>query len=178
MSRTNPFKKKRRAASRTLLMYSEGLEDEIFLKHIRALYSRDSGVGVKIRNGKGGHPADVIINAANEPGDYDRRIVILDNDFPEADMRLARQEAEKRNIMLLENTPCLEAVLLAILNDGKSYADKQSPWCKKEFESKHLDSKKRTDVREYEKIFSKIKLDGVRPKVPELDKIISLMEGK
>lgn len=178
MSRTNPFKKKHRAASRTLLMYGEGLEDEIFLKHIRSLYSRDSGVGVKIRNGKGGHPVDVIINAANEPGDYDQKIVILDNDFPEADMRLARQEAEKRNIILLENTPCLEALLLAILNDGKSYADKQSLWCKKEFESKHLDSKKRTDIREYEKLFSKIKLDAVRSKIPELNMIISLMEGK
>jgi len=178
MSRTNPLKKKRRAASRTLLMYGEGLEDEIFLKHVRALYSRDSGVGVTIRNGKGGNPADIVINAANQPGEFSQRIVMLDNDASEADMNLARQEAKKRNITLLENTPCLEAILLAILNGGKSYADKQSPWCKREFESKHLDSKKRTDVREYEKLFPKATLDAVRSKVPELDKIISLMEGK
>ncbi len=159
-------------------MYGEGLEDEVFLKHLRSLYSRDSGVRVTIRNGKGGHPADVVINAANQPGQFSQRIVMLDNDMSEADMNMARQEAEKRNIALIENKPCLEAILLAILNGGKSYADKKSPWCKKEFESKYLDSKKRTDIREYEKLFPKAALDAVRSKVPELDKIISLMEGK
>jgi hypothetical protein len=159
-------------------MYGEGLEDEAFLKYLRGLYSQNSGVGVKIRNGKGGNPIGVVINAANEPGDYDRRIVILDNDALEADMNLARHEAQKRNIKLLENTPCLESVLLAILNDGKSYADKQSPWCKKEFESKYLDSKKRTEIREYENIFPKILLDTIRSKVLELNRIILIMEGK
>ncbi|MDE2188431.1 MAG: hypothetical protein KGJ35_01740 [Patescibacteria group bacterium] len=178
MSRTNPLKKKRRAASRTLLMYGEGFEDETFLKYLKRLYSRDSGVGVTIRNGKGGHPADVVINAANQPGEFSQRIVILDNDASEADMNLARQEAKKRNITLLENTPCLEALLLAILNDGKSYADKQSAWCKKEFESNHLDSKKRTEIREYEKIFPQTLLNTVRPKIPGLNEIILLMEGK
>ena len=54
MSRSDPDKKKRRAASQTLLMYGEGLGEEVFLKYLRGLYARDSGVAVTIRNGKGG----------------------------------------------------------------------------------------------------------------------------
>ena len=178
MSRTNPYKKKVRAASRTLLMYSEGLEDEVFLKYLRSIYSQNSGVSVKIRNGKGGDPASVVVNASNEPGDYDHRVVVLDNDVSEESMTSARQEAKKRNIELVENTPCLEAVLLTILNKGKSYADKKSAECKKEFESTYLDSKERTDTREYEKVFPKNILDDRRGEVAILNRLLILMEGK
>ncbi len=178
MSRTNPFKKKLRAASRTLLMYSEGLEDETFLKYLRGLYSRDTGVSVKIRNGKGGDPMSVIINASNEPGDYDHRVVVLDNDATDSDMKLARQEAKNRNVTLIENTPCLEAILLSVLNAAKDYSSKRSPECKKEFESNYSDAKKRTDIREYERVFPKTLLDSQRSKVSALNTFISLMEGK
>ncbi len=95
MSRTNPYKKKRRSASRTLLMYGEGLGEEMFLKYLRGLYSRDSGVAVTIRNGKGGTATNIIANAINEPGAFERRIVILDNDKGEQEMGHARVEAQK-----------------------------------------------------------------------------------
>ena len=75
MSRTNPYKKKRRSASRTLLMYGEGLGEEMFLKYLRSLYARDSGVAVTIRNGKGGNAVNIIIDASNAPGDFDKRVV-------------------------------------------------------------------------------------------------------
>jgi len=39
MSRTNPFKKKRRAAKTTMLVYGEGQAEEMFLKHLRSLYA-------------------------------------------------------------------------------------------------------------------------------------------
>ena len=178
MSRTNPYKKKLRAASRTLLMYSEGLEDEVFLKHVKGLYPRNSGVSIKIRNGKGGDPWSIVVNASNEPGDFNRRVVIVDNDSSKESMDPAKQEAQNRNIELFVNTPCLEAVLLSILNNGKSYSDKKSPDCKKEFEASYIDAKKRTDIDEYSKIFPKALLDGQRSKVSELELLIALMEGK
>ena len=79
---------------------------------------------------------------------------------------------------MIENTPCLEAILLGILNDGKNYSDQQSSWCKSEFESKYLDKKKRTEQNEYGKIFPKSLLDKQKAKVPELQKFISIMEGE
>ena len=177
MSRTNPYKKKRRAASQTLLMYGEGLGEETFLKYLRGLYAQNSGVAVTIRNGKGGNAVNVIIDATNAPGGFDKRIVVLDNDKGEEEMQLARQEATNRGIILLENTPCLEAILLAILNNGKNFSNKQSSWCKSEFESKYLDKKKRIELNEYEKYFPKTLLDKQKTKVPELKKFILIMKG-
>jgi len=178
MSRTNPYKKKRRVASRTLLMYGEGLGEEIFLKYLKGLYARDSGVAITIRNGKGGNAVNIIIDASNMPGDFDKRVVVLDNDKGGTEMQQARQEATNRGVELIENTPCLEAVLLAVLNDGKNYSDKQSAWCKQKFQSDYLDKKKRTELSEYDKVFPKTLLDKQRAKIHELEKIIFTMEGK
>jgi len=44
MSRTNPYKKKRHVAERTLLVFGEGLSEEILLKHLKSLYSYNSNV--------------------------------------------------------------------------------------------------------------------------------------
>ncbi len=176
MSRTNPHKKKRRSASRTLLMYGEGLGEEMFLKHLRGLYSHNSGVAVTIRNGKGGTATNIITNAVNEPGSFDRRIVILDNDKSTQEMNQARTEARQRGVELLENTPCLEATLLTILRPGQNFSGKTSAWCKNEFESNYIDKKKRTEIGEYGRVFPKTTLDTQRANVFELNAIISLME--
>lgn len=178
MSRTNPYKKKRRSANQTLLMYGEGLGEEVFLRYLRSIYARDSGVAVLIRNGKGGDAVNIIINASNTPGGFDKRIVVLDNDKDDVEMRRARQEAVGRGIELIENNPCLEALLLAILNNGRDYSDKQSSWCKSEFESKYLDRKKRVELCEYSKLFPNKLLNKQREKIVELNSLISIMEGK
>lgn len=177
MSRTNPYKKKRRAADKTLLMYGEGLAEEMFLKHLRSLYSRDSGVSVVVRNGRGGNAVDIVLNASKEPGDFDRRIVVLDNDKGSSEMNEARIEAGRRNIEIIENTPCLEALLLSILENSSSTAIRASDWYKKEFESKYLDKKKRTDSREYETLLPKDLLEKRRSKLPALNAILTLMGG-
>ena len=177
MSRTNPDKKKRRAASQTLLMYGEGLGEEIFLKYLRSLYARDSGVAVTIRKGKGGNAVSIIIDATNTPGAFDKRVVIMDNDRGEQEMTRAREAARQRGVELLENSPCLEAILLSTLNNGQSYPNKNSDWCKSEFESKYLDKKKRTEINEYGKIFPKNMLDEQRRKVRDLNRLVLLMEG-
>lgn len=177
MSRTNPYKKKRRFAKSTLLMFGEGLHEEIFLKHLKNLYARDSGVAVTIRNGKGGTAVDIVTNATREPGDFDRRIVVVDNDKGQHEMERARAEARQRGVELLENSPCLEAILLSILRNGTSFSGRQSDWCKSEFESNYLNKKKRTELGEYDKFFPKATLDTQRTNVLELNSLISLMQG-
>ncbi|MBU3964751.1 RloB domain-containing protein [Patescibacteria group bacterium] len=177
MSRTNPYKKKRRSAKRTLLMYGEGLGEEVFLKHLRSLYAYNSGVSVTIRNGKGGNPKSVVVNAINEPGDFKRRIVVLDNDKKQKEMKQACDEAKKKRVEILENSPCLEATLLSILRPGQNFSTKQSAWCKSEFETNYMDKKKRTELAEYIKIFSKQVLDNQRSNIAELNAFISIMEN-
>jgi hypothetical protein len=175
-ARTNPYKRKPRCAKTTLLIFGEGLGEETFLKYLKGLYARDSGKSVKILNGKGGSAVGIVQDAARRQGAFDRRVVVLDNDKGGAEMVAARNEAKNNGIELVENTPCLEAVLLAVLNQGKTFSCKTTALCKKEFESKHLDKQKRTQVREYEKVFPQKLLDERRSNVAELDRLIGLME--
>lgn len=176
MSRTNPYKKKKRQASKTLLVFGEGFNEEIFLKYLRGLYSYKSNVAITVKKGKGGDAQNIVIDADKTLGSYDRRIVILDNDKPKPEMLKARQEAKNRNIELIENTPCLEHLLVSILD--KKPNGKASSWCKGEFEGKYLDKKKRGEPNEYVKLFPKKLLDARRLKITELNKLILIMEGK
>jgi len=176
MSRTNPYKKKRRRASKTLLVFGEGFGEEMFLKHLKNLYSYKSNVAITIKKGKGGDAKNIVIDADKIPGAFDRKIVILDNDKTKTEMTKARQEAKNRDIELIENIPCLEFLLITILD--KKPSGKNSDWCKSEFESKYLSKKKRREPNEYIKLFPKKLLDIKRLKILELDKLILIMEGK
>ena len=178
MSRTNPFKQKRRSAHRTLLVFGEGLCEEVFLKHLKKLYAYNSNVAVTVRRGKGGTPADVVIDSDRIPGDYETRVVVVDNDKSQKEMELARKEAKSRKITLIENTPCIEALLLSILENGKDFSNKTSDWCKKKFESEYIEKKKRSEPEEYEKLFTKAQINTGRTKLDVLNKMVQLMEGK
>ena len=176
MPQANLLKKKSRRASKTLLIFGEGLCEEMFLKHLRSFYSYNTGVAVSVRRGRGGNAYSIVVDAHRIPGAYNRKIVVLDNDNPEPEMNRARAEAKKRGIKLLENTPCLESVLLSIVN-GKPIG-RSSSWCKSEFELKYMEQGKRGELGEYVKVFPKSLLDAQRAKIPELNQLIDVMEGK
>ena len=176
MSRTNPYKKKRRQANKTLLVFGEGLDEEMFLKHLKSLYSFESNFAITVKKGKGGDAKNIVIDADKIPGAFGRKIVILDNDKPPAEMNKARQEAKKRHIELIENTPCLESLLIEILD--KKPIGKNSQWCKDEFESRYFNKKKRGESSEYTKLFPRELLDVRMLKIPELNKLILVMRGE
>jgi hypothetical protein len=178
MSRTNPYKKKLSSPRKTLLFFGEGQSEELFLRHLRQLYSFNKGVLITIRKGQGSIADRIVVEADNFHGNFHRKIVVLDNDKPEKEMTRARKEAELRKIELIENTPCLEALLLSILCPDRNFRYKESAWCKKEFESKYLDRKKRTDLGEYERLFTRQLLDERGEKVRDLNRLIVIMKGK
>src|SRR6056297_3578175 len=155
MSRSNPYKRKKRYAKKTLLMYGEGLHEEIFLKYLRGLYSYKSGIRTKVRNGKGGSADSVVISAIREPGYFNKKVVILDKDRTRKEMQRSQALANKNNIELLINNPCFDALLLSILEKNTVFKSKKSEWCKKKFESEYLNKNKRIDKSEYCKIFPK-----------------------
>ncbi len=177
MARTNPYKKPPRKAKKTILFYGEGSAEEVFLKHLRKVYARNSGVAVTIRNGQGGTADGIVEKASCYFGAFGKRIVLLDNDKPKAEMERARKIGKDYGVLLIENNPCLERLLLEILSYGKKLGNKKSQDLKKEFERKHICKKKRCDIEEYEKIFPKKVLDAKRKNVAELDRIIKIMEG-
>src|SRR5262245_39848392 len=101
MSRTDPYKKKRRAASRTLLVFGEGLTEELFLKYLKKIYSYNTNVAVTVKKGKGGTAVDVVVDSDKIPGDFERKVVVLDNDKNSKEMQQARKEAQNRGIRLI-----------------------------------------------------------------------------
>lgn len=177
MSRSNPYKKKKRYAKRTLLIFGEGFDEEVFLKYLKGLYSQNANISVTIRKGKGGSAGEIVICTHKEPGAFDRRIVVFDCDKPKKEMQQARQEAKTHNIELIENEPCLEFLLLSILCKATE-PNKDSKWFKKEFEGKYMDEKKRNQLTEYSKLFPKKLLDSKKSKISNLKRLISVMEGK
>jgi hypothetical protein len=178
MSRSNPYKKKRRAAKKTILIYGEGQSDECFLKLLRKLFAQNSGAALTVKKGNGGIPKAIVEAALKYAGDFDRRIVVIDNDKSKKEMTSARNLAKEYNVDLIENTPCLEGLLLSILEIKTNYKSKTSAWCKREFEKKYVSKKQRADIHHYEQLFSKEKLENKKNTIPELKKLITLMEGK
>lgn len=175
MSRSDPKKRKQREPKHTILLYGEGYSEKMFLEYIRGIYARGNDVKVTIKSGSGGSPEAIVSEALKEVGSFDQRIVIMDNDGKIKEMERAREKAKKGSIKIIENTPCLEGVLLSILK-GKSYSDKSSSECKKEFESRYVSKQRRKDKEEYKKHFPKKNLDERRKHVKELDTLISLFE--
>lgn len=175
MSRSNPYKQKRRQAKQSILVYVEGLHEENFLKHLRSLFTRESGKNIKIVRGSGGSADTLISHVIREIGDYDKRMIIFDNDKPRVEMDNARKKAKKNNITIIENTPCLEALLLTILNPGIEYNRKSSSWCKKTFQQDYIDYRSRPDNQTYLKIFPKKLLEDRRVDIIILDKILRLI---
>lgn len=177
MSRTDPYKKKPRSANRTLLFYGEGLNEEVFLKHLRSLFAYGKNVAVTVRRGKGGSARDIVVDAANDFSAFDKRVVILDNDKEEAGMIIAREQASTRNIELLENTPCLECLFLSILEPRTNHGSRSSNDCKKYFQEKYLNGNNVITDIECKKLFSRPVLEGVMTTNLQLKRIIEILEG-
>lgn len=175
MSRTNPYKIKRRRANKTLLIFGEGLGEEVFLKYLKSVYTCDCNVAITIRKGKGGDAKSIVVDASKIPGAFDRKIVILDNDKSAEEMKKARQEAKNNGIEMIENTPCLEFLLLHILGAN---TQNNSAFCKSEFETKYITKQRRGEVGRYKELFPKGKLENKRGTINVLDKLVTIMEGK
>lgn len=177
MTRSNLNKRKPRAAQKTLLIYGEGSREAAFINYLKRLYARNSGIAVTANSNNGGAPIDIVSKANKYSCDFDYCAVIIDNDREESEVIEAKEYADANSIEVIQNTPCLEATLLSIFSPQQSFENKSSQWCKKEFEKEHIRSEKRGDPREYEKVFPKSLLDKHRLQIPELDRLIALIDG-
>jgi len=170
MSKSNPFKLKPCCPIITVLAYGEGSTERAFLKYLRDVYcNRYSGISIKVKNGGGGSPEDVLDKTIKNKysGDYQNTFILLDTDKKWSNE--FKQKAKKNEIKLIGSVPCMEGLFLLIL------INKSSGQCKKEFEKRYLDKKKKLIPENYKKIFPKKLLEKRRKKIPILDEIISIM---
>lgn len=158
---------------RTLLVVGEGDSEEAFLKHLRELYcAAGAGVTVTVRNAHGKGPENVVDHTARQARiySYDAHVAFLDTDIPWADK--LKKEARKARIEMVGSRPCLEGLLLSIL---ESRPPEKSAECKKRI--RQLLGVDLTERKSYTDRFPKAVLESARARLPELDRLIRFYEG-
>ncbi len=175
MSRSNPYKRKRRQAKKTVLFYCEGADDKVFLEYIKSIFARDTGIAVTIKENHGGSANDVLYNVLRQ-SKTDEMYCVYDIDTG-VDPKI-KKKVSMSGIICLENKPCLEAMLLQILENKDYSRQLKCGNCKRLFESKYLNDKKRKDKRNYKKLFSKKILQQKAKEIENLKVIIDVMSDK
>lgn len=165
-----------RDVKKTALIYCEGAHDLAFIRYLIDLYARNRQLKTKFRTrqGKGGSPDTLVIEARNVPGDFNRKLVKADKDRTGSEIKRAETLAARERILIVWSKPCIEALLLAIL-DGKDYSRYKSKTCKSKFESTHMPTNKRTDIRAYSKLFPIRVVEDARMRVEELDRLVDFI---
>ena len=186
-------KKNPRQANKTLLIYTEGKHEEVFLIYVtKYLYTiRGCGQQINIVAGTGGSPHTILDKAIQhsykEHGEvYDYTIVVVDRDMIGGEDKFGdlRKKAKENNIILVIFEPCLEALLLSILEDGKDFSEEYTGCraLKEQFHKNYLDEEKRTDSEEYEEYFSLTKIETARKRTDhnsqQLDFLIKAMHNQ
>ncbi len=168
-----------RVVRATALMFGEGKEDQVFLSHLVTLYAagkNSTRPKLTVRKGRGGSADGIVQDARKVPGNFNRRLVKLDQDKSQGEIDEAIRIAEHYHIQLVFSKPCLEGMLLSILEPNNSYADKSSSYCKSRFEGKYIQAAKRGLAAPYMKLFTRDLLDQARSRVIELDELILYIE--
>ena len=163
----------RRAVLRTVLIVGEGACEVAFLNHLKTLFvKRGCGVTVKISNANGKGSAHVVDFAIRQSQNtaYDVVAALLDTDDVWTDA--LKNDAEENEIKLVPSSPCLEGLLLEILDEFKMDS------------SQHLKEKmhpklsgKKTEATSYATLFTVELLEERKTKVASLNTLIQLMQG-
>jgi hypothetical protein len=165
-----------RKIRKTLLLVGEGKTEKAFLEHLCSLYCADrQGVAVTIRNAYGGGPENVVDRAIRYSGNfsYDRVAVLMDTDRPWDDE--TRKRAKKNNITLIGSEPCIEGMLLGILEQAVPEGT-SSKACKGIIQKK-LPNRDLTEKESYQPCFSRSTLESARSKIPALNRLLECLEG-
>ena len=117
-----------------VLIYCEGLHDQTFVKHLHSLYGSASPQHYfDIQAGKGGSPKSLVVKANNKPGGYQFRFVVCDGDRSQKELNDASTWAARHNLSLVVLEPCLEAIMLSILEPKL----KTSAWTAARYKKTH-----------------------------------------
>ena len=111
----------------TKFVKPEGAHDTTFLKLLREYYGQPDQIYVDIKKGKGGSQPDLVDEAIKREGSFDKRVVVMDGDRDLDEMQKADQKAEDNHIEIIRNFPCIEAVLIKILEPNKKISGLSSP---------------------------------------------------
>jgi len=168
----------RRPFDRTLpahLLYGEGPSEVAFLTHLKcAFHARASGFRVRVDGDEGGDPANVLARALKLPASdsYDARVILIDTDRPWCPTEVIARAAAA-DIRLLHSAPCLEGLLLRILNLPVPASTRE---CKRSIYSNHLPEAKLLDPRTYQPLLPPDRLAEAAERIPTLAALIRFLQ--
>ncbi|MDA1354430.1 MAG: hypothetical protein O3A01_08225 [bacterium] len=121
----------------------------------------------------------MVKKAIHSPGDFDKKLVIIDGDKPFKQKQILKNS----KIELLILSPCLESILLTIFSPKTKVSNTISAEnCKKKFQKDTLKTTTKASCHDYEKFFknktTKSLLEKARKTHPVLNRIISIMAGQ
>lgn len=179
MSRSCPWKLKPKQAKFTILAFGEGQTEEAFLRHLGSLYIlRESGVSIMYDCAGGKDPEYMIDRVIRKKKGYDVfNIVFILLDDDKLILDETQQKAREHNILIIQSKPCIEGLLLNILDEHFLVISKTSRQCKREFEDKYLNKKDKIDSRKYYKLFNKEKLDTARSKISAINELLKIFNS-
>lgn len=163
----------------TALIYCEGAHDLAFVRHVLDLYRMRSASGASItpKQGRGGSPGSLVQGAINLPQAYDRRLVKLDHDRDPREIDIAIRLASANNIGLNFSYPCVDALLLSILDPSCDRSGWETKRCKREFHAEYIPERQRTFMRSYAGLFTLDKIEEARSRIKELDELLRFIEA-
>ncbi len=159
-----------RQQRKTALLVGEGLAEQAFLNHLKALYVERGSkqVTVKTAKGKGGaHVLDYTRRQGLQAA-FDQMGTLLDTDTDWNDEQ--RGLAIRLGIEVFEAHPCLEALLLRVSGLRALHATDQ---CKKAFKQKFQAEAHVSGL--FERHFPKDVLERARKQVPELERLVGFL---
>lgn len=160
----------------TKFVKPEGAHDTTFLELLKEYYCARGKLRVEIKKGHGKDQSSIVNEAINRIGAYDKKIVVMDDDKSMIEMEKADKLAVAHEIIVLRNTPCIEGILIKILEPNKNINNMSSHELKIYFEKNYISKNNRTDKNAYRNKFPKAVLDEARERLPELNKMIKIFE--
>lgn len=159
-------------ARETLLLVGEGDDEKAFTGHACSIYvTRGCGVSVKLRNAYGRGPENILRAAIRAEGSFDRRAVLLDTDVPwTAEVRAT---AARHKIHMIGSTPCLDGLILRALSERVPVGSKA---CKEALS--RIWPRGISDARTLERSLTREVLEEARLRIPELNMLLRLLEGR
>ncbi len=163
-----------------LLMVGEGPTDRYFLQHLKSLFWRRScDHSVIVNNAHGGSPED-IIRQANDllfDGAYSRCAVVLDDDIPPKPNTFQKivKKHPKIEISIIQSTPCIEGLMLEILEGKHPRTSKQ---CKSLFRRKYISDHHFSNSQQHEKLFPKELIEEAALRIKPLDQMIRFLKNE
>ena len=167
----------RRRVLSPVLIYCEGIHDQVFVRHLHQLY-KPGGSQYYFdiqRGGGGGSPRGLVVKARNRPGSYESRLVVCDSDRGFAELKNAGEVASKSGVGIIAFQPCLEATILGILEPRLKCAGWSTEQYKRHLHQKHIGGPKRSDPRSYS-VIERGLVDKARTNNEQLAELVRLFE--